>query len=74
MKKQLVTGLALGMMMLGMNGLANANIVVYEGLEGGSGDVENVLYNGVDDINQGLTVTGHLNQSGEQVDFLGQAE
>ncbi len=74
MKKKLVAGLALGVMMLGMNGLANANILVFEGLEGGSGDVENVLYNGPDDINEGLTVTGHLNQSGEQVDFLGQEE
>ncbi len=71
MKKTFLAGLAIGTMMLGMTGAANATITTYDSLYGGSGDVQNVLYNDVGDINTGMMVTGHLNQSGEVVNFTG---
>ena len=71
MKKTLLTGLVVGTMMFGMLGVANATIITYDQLEGGSGDVLNVLFNGIDDINFGTTVTGHLMQTGDLVNFMG---
>ena len=49
-------------------GNASANVIIYNGLEGGSGDVENVLYNSFSG-QQGTTVQGSLNQSGDLVNF-----
>ncbi len=38
----------------------------------GSGTLENVLFNGINDVTgPALTITGHLNQSGHLVDFTG---
>jgi len=48
---------------------AQANIVIYDRLEGGSGDVENVLYNDANRNEIDFTVDGFLNQSGEIVEF-----
>lgn len=49
---------------------AQADILIYEGLEGGSGDVQNVLF---DDLNSiaSVTVLGSLNQTGDIVAFTG---
>jgi len=47
---------------------AQANVIIYDGLEGGSGDVQNVLY-GDFSGQQGTTVQGSLNQTGQLVDF-----
>lgn len=70
MKKALVTAL-LGIACFST--AANADIVVYNVLQGGSGDVENVLFNDEDDDGTvgKLTVDGYLNQSGYIVDFTG---
>lgn len=49
---------------------AQADLILAPGVVGGSGDVENVLFNGFPG-QQGTTVSGNLNQSGFQVDFTG---
>lgn len=50
---------------------AQADIVIYDRLEGGSGDVENVLFNDANSDEVALTVDGFLNQSGLIVNFTG---
>lgn len=52
---------------------ARADLILEPGLVGGSGDVQNVLFNGFPD-QQGTTVSGNLNQTGDQVDFTGNEE
>jgi hypothetical protein len=47
-----------------MAGSAGANVIIYDGLEGGSGDVENVLYTQFSG-QEGNLVQGSLAQSGE---------
>lgn len=47
----------------------HANILIYDRLEGGSGDVENVLFNDANSDEIGFTVDGYLNQSEEIVEF-----
>ena len=49
---------------------AKADLILDTGLVGGSGDVQNVLFNDFFG-QQGTTVSGNLNQTGEQVDFSG---
>lgn len=49
-------------------GNANADLILGTGVVGGSGDVQNVLFNGFLG-QQGTTVSGNLNQTNEQVDF-----
>ena len=70
MKKSLVTAL-LGIACFST--AANADIVVYNYLYGGSGDVENVLFNDKDDDDEvgKLTVDGFLKKPGLVVDFTG---
>ena len=50
---------------------ARADILIFEGLEGGSGDVQNVLFNDLNSDDISLTVDGFLNQTGEIVTFTG---
>ena len=50
---------------------ANADIIIYDYLQGGSGDVQNVLFNDANSSDVGLTVDGYLNQTGEVVNFTG---
>jgi len=52
-------------------GNANATIMLYTGVEGGSGDVENVLFNQPGLIATGGMVQGGLNQSHYLVDITG---
>jgi hypothetical protein len=53
---------------------ANATIIIYDRLEGGSGDVENVLFNEPGLITTGTTIQGILNQSDYLIDFTGNEE
>jgi hypothetical protein len=56
-------------LLVGVN--ANATIIIYDRLEGGSGDVDNVLFNEPGLDNTGMTIQGILNQSDYIVDFTG---
>jgi hypothetical protein len=59
-------------LLVGVN--ANATIIIYDSLEGGSGDVENVLFNEPGLIATGTMVQGILNQSDYIVNFTGTEE
>lgn len=50
---------------------AEADILIYEGLEGGSGDVQNVLFNDLNSNVVGFSVDGFLNQANDIVVFTG---
>ena len=50
---------------------AQADIIIYDRLEGGSGDVQNVLFNDLNRNEVSLTVDGFLNQTGQVVNFTG---
>lgn len=50
---------------------AYADIIVFDRLEGGSGDVQNVLFNDTNKNDTGFIVDGYLNQTNEIVDFTG---
>lgn len=60
---------SVGIMALSVN--AQADIIIYDGLVGGSGDVQNVLFNDANSDDIALTVDGFLNQTGQIVDFTG---
>lgn len=50
---------------------ANADILIYDSLFGGSGDVQNVLFSDTNKNDVGLLVDGFLNQTLEIVNFTG---
>ena len=50
---------------------AQADIIIYDRLEGGSGDVQNVLFNDFNSNEVSSTVDGFLNQTGQVVNFTG---
>lgn len=50
---------------------ANADILIYDSLFGGSGDVQNVLFTDTNNYDVGLSVDGFLNQTLEIVNFTG---
>ena len=71
MKKAKILLLILPCVLCLLIGTANATIMLYTGVEGGSGDVQNVLFNEPGLIATGFTVQGVLNQTNEIVDFTG---
>ena len=50
--------------------ISGANLIISTGLVGGSGDVENVLFNEASLIATGTTVQGITNQTGSIVNFI----
>jgi hypothetical protein len=69
--KKILVGLTVltCLFLFGMN--ANADIMIYQGLEGGSGDVLNVLYNEPGLLDTGMMVQGITNQGDYIVNFTG---
>jgi hypothetical protein len=68
---RLVTIAGAGMLSLYAATAANAVVIVQEGLVGGSGDVENVLFNDGSLVDNATTVGGITNQSALIIDFTG---
>lgn len=48
-----------------------ADIIIYDRLEGGSGDVQNILFNDFNSNEVSSSVDGFLNQTGQIVNFTG---
>lgn len=73
-RKFLLLGLGSCLIALLGSNAANATLIIEQGVVGGSGDVENVLFNEASLIQTGITVQGITNDSGEIVDFTGSEE